>query len=878
MAHVDIPPNDAASVSFPIIPLELGLFPIRVYAYSTWGNDAVEKILYVEGEGLEKIHTVSVMLDPSGKRLVRDKVNNVTFDLLNEVDEAGHKQKVHLDLDLPQNVVPETEKCTVSAIGVDTLLKLPTGCGEQNLIHLAPNVYVMRYLKATGRLMPEVEKKARVFMRQGMLRQLTFRKEDGSFATWPHADSSTWLTAFALKVMTESKTFIAVDNNVTCKALTWLLNRHKTDGSFMEDSWVMHKEMLGGTTGETTLAAFVLIAILESDCKPEGEYDVDESRLRTISYLESKLEELDRPLAVAMTTYALALAYSPSRHRANEILRNIAERTPEGFIHWGAGDVENFKIDLKPHWFNKEPNALAVEATAYALLAQLEMGEIQYSNQIVGWLLQQRESHGSFVSTQDTVIGLQALSEYSVRTYSAILDMTCHITSEADQNFQRLISLRHEDALVLKSVPQVPTGGKLMFEAAGTGVGMMQVEVRFNVPQEGDACKFDVSVVSRRLSHMVYQFFSHNSRSDCEPCAESCDDAEEEEDEEDYETFTFPSIIPRIQRIDLDKDEGNVGSRIGRPFSRIGRPLSRFRRSVSARNLCVEVCVRYQGERETGMSVLDVGLFTGYQPIDADLDAMKAKGKIQHYEKSQRSLILYIEEISNKKTECYKFRAKQKHIVENIQPAKVQVFDYYNPTERCTYFYKPDNVSGHLTNFCDDKKSICQCLEGRCSRCEDDWYGKKWQEIIKYACQNTTYVLQIKILDMQVESTGFQRVLAVVQKVIYSDGMLKLQQKDKLILLKRSSCMCPYFTVGKIYTLMARDPKRFRDNDGNLVHAFLMDKMAVVTQIYKSRQKNLSGMQKQMARQFRRFQKRLLRKGCRNHRKKGRILHSFPGK
>ncbi|ESO83809.1 hypothetical protein LOTGIDRAFT_132948, partial [Lottia gigantea] len=48
MAHVDIPPNDAASVSFPIIPLELGLFPIRVYAYSTWGNDAVEKILYVE--------------------------------------------------------------------------------------------------------------------------------------------------------------------------------------------------------------------------------------------------------------------------------------------------------------------------------------------------------------------------------------------------------------------------------------------------------------------------------------------------------------------------------------------------------------------------------------------------------------------------------------------------------------------------------------------------------------------------------------------------------------------------------------------------------------------------------------------------------------
>ena len=51
--------------------------------------------------------------------------------------------------------------------GVEELLRLPTGCGEQNLIYLGPNVYTTRYLKAVGRLTSTIEKKARAFIRQG---------------------------------------------------------------------------------------------------------------------------------------------------------------------------------------------------------------------------------------------------------------------------------------------------------------------------------------------------------------------------------------------------------------------------------------------------------------------------------------------------------------------------------------------------------------------------------------------------------------------------------------------------------------------------------------------------------------------------------------
>ena len=34
--------------------------------------------------------------------------------------------------------------------GLERLIKLPTGCGEQTMSKLVPNIYILRYLKATN--------------------------------------------------------------------------------------------------------------------------------------------------------------------------------------------------------------------------------------------------------------------------------------------------------------------------------------------------------------------------------------------------------------------------------------------------------------------------------------------------------------------------------------------------------------------------------------------------------------------------------------------------------------------------------------------------------------------------------------------------------
>nr|AVP12644.1 complement C3-like protein 1 [Littorina littorea] len=887
---VEVAPNDATSVYFPIVPLEMGKFPVRVFAISAWGRDAVEKTLRVEGEGLEKVHTVSVLLDPSGKRFVRDRRGNQTFSLTNTVVAEEQKQEVQLDLDLPSEVIPDTESCTVSAMGdllgptvrgivdgAEEMLRLPTGCGEQNLIYMGPNVYTMRYLKAVGRLTSTIEKKARAYIRQGLMRQMTFRKDDGSYGTWPHADSSTWLTAFAMKVLCQTNNFVPVDMNATCVSLHWLRTRQRTDGSFMEDVWVTHREMLGGVNGDMSVTAFVLIAMLECPCM---EQDRGDMIARAMQYLEHRLEVKQRPLTAAITAYALALAGSEWSREFNMKLMDQVLSTPQGLKYWSYAGDEDFGEEDKPYWYVKKPGALAVETTAYALLTQLTMNDVTASNPIVAWLLQQREEHGSFVSTQDTVIALQALSEYSIKSFSAILDMTCHVTSEVDDKFQKTFSLTREDALVLKSVPEVPTGGKLLFEASGTGVGVMHVDVRFNVPHDNNVCRFDLTVTSRRLSSMLQHFFwqpQHQQR--CEPCSMDCDEREEEEEEEDIENFTFPPIIPRIrEKLGLDKDRKRqpptthtAGTRVGRPMSRIGRiprgPRARARRSAliasSARVLCIEVCTRYRGDRETGMSVIDVGLFTGYKPITSDLHKLKEKGKVDHYEMSQRSVILYIDEISHEKRHCVKFRTKQVHVVENLQPAKVQVYDYYNPEERCTVFYKPDNASGHLANFCDEQKRICQCLEGRCGTCEETYAQKTWQELYRTACHNTSNALVVKILDRDLEKVGFERLLGVVEQAMHQPGKLQVSVGDKVVLLKRDSCICPRVQVGKSYLLLLQLPKKFKDVEGNQVFVFLLDKRAVVSEYQDPKDRSLSKPLRRQARKLARVARRLTRKRCR---------------
>ena len=61
-------------------------------------------------------------------------------------------------LEIPNNAIQGSESGEVIVIGdvmgptlknLDKLLKLPFGCGEQNMINFAPNLYILDYLHGT---------------------------------------------------------------------------------------------------------------------------------------------------------------------------------------------------------------------------------------------------------------------------------------------------------------------------------------------------------------------------------------------------------------------------------------------------------------------------------------------------------------------------------------------------------------------------------------------------------------------------------------------------------------------------------------------------------------------------------------------------------
>ena len=55
-------------------------------------------------------------------------------------------------------------------LNVGNLLRLPYGCGEQNMINFAPGIYIMQYLFTVGQLTTSIENKAKNIMTTGNLK------------------------------------------------------------------------------------------------------------------------------------------------------------------------------------------------------------------------------------------------------------------------------------------------------------------------------------------------------------------------------------------------------------------------------------------------------------------------------------------------------------------------------------------------------------------------------------------------------------------------------------------------------------------------------------------------------------------------------------
>ncbi|ROI16513.1 Alpha-2-macroglobulin-like protein 1 [Anabarilius grahami] len=415
--------------------------------------DVVTRSLLVLPEGVERTNTQSWLLCPKGNVLSED-----------------------VTLTFPTNVVQGSARCSVSVLGdimgralknLDKLLRMPLGNGEQNMIFLSLNIYILLYLEVTGQLTAAIQETGIGYLQSGYQGQLYYRHEDGSFRTFVYDESNTWLTAFVLRTFGQARQFIFIDPHVLQSAKDWLISKQGSDGCFIQQGTLHHYDMKGGVGDGVTMTAYVVVSLLEL-----GVPVTDPVVVNALSCLRPVVGNLGNTYVMALLAYTFSLAgETNTRSQLLTALNNnaISEGTK---VHWSQ---------------TSSGDTLAVEISSYVLLAvlteqPLTTATLGYANRIVNWLVTQQNPYGGFSSIQDTVVALHALSVYAAQVFSLDGSSTVTVQSSVAGGESYSFTVNRDNRLLYQEKPLKNVPGKYSVKVKGSTCVSVQVACFYNIP------------------------------------------------------------------------------------------------------------------------------------------------------------------------------------------------------------------------------------------------------------------------------------------------------------------------------------------------------------------------------------------------------------
>ncbi|MEW5804453.1 MAG: alpha-2-macroglobulin family protein [bacterium] len=625
---IEIKANDLGGAQFKIRPKLLGTKQIKITARSSAAADAAIKTMIIEPEGVAREIVENVILSAGGSKVCNTAIATPV------VEGSGRAY-----------LCATSNYLTQTIDGLDALLKMPCGCGEQNMILLAPDIYITQYLKQSGQIKPEIMAKAEKLMVTGYQRELTYQRNDGSFSAFGQSDNegSLWLTAFVLKVFSEGKDLIYIDDSVLQSAKSWIIAHQNSDGSFDSIGFIHHQDMMGGLQGKAALTAYIAIALLRAQ-------DAS-SAARAIGYLETqyedRLSEITDSYTMAILCYAFELAKSRMKDAAYARLMELAKEDEQG-IFWnsrGASEITDQDGSVRATKA-AGPASAQVETSAYALLALIEHGDKVNAGRAAKWLVSRRNSSGGFSSTQDTVVALEALTAYS-KGVQADVDLTIEIETRpgTSSSTRKEIKIGSENFDVLQSI-EVAINEEIAISAAGRGDAVIQVVTRFNLPQPPKMNEtFKISVDYDTNQVEVNDLVKVSVEVEFNP----------------------PSIIlfENMPETDLKapQNDSSIASSAIIPIEPPITIMPPIRPPIL----------------EAGMVVLDISIPTGFSAVAESLEELiKAQKKMKRYEIAGRKVILFIENMLAGEKLAFSFDALALYPVK-AKATSSQAYSYYQP-------------------------------------------------------------------------------------------------------------------------------------------------------------------------------------------------------
>jgi hypothetical protein len=455
---VKVESGHVGASQFTVSANRIGKFKLTLRAHMDGVNGA---------EGRDDIIVREIEVIPNGRE--QNLVVNGHLD-----HEASH------ELDFPANAIPDATTVLVRLYpgplsqvieGMDSILRMPSGCFEQTSSSTYPNVLALDYMKRTKKLTPEVHAKAEGFIANGYQRLLTFEVPGGGFSWFGQAPANKILTSYGLMEFSDMAKVSEVDPKLIERTRTWLIAQQQADGSWRPDTQFINE----GATNRYNSNVLRITAYIAWSLANTGYQGPSVEKAQR--YVESHMDEKPDTYTLAVIAN-FAVDYAKDREftrRAMQALLDArTEKDEQAF--WSAEETGVYATGA----------SAAIETTGLAAQALLKWGEaLGVARKAMNFISAKKGAQGNWGTTQATIMALRALLLAS-RMSAADVRGTVHVAVSGKPAETLELTPENNDLLhqfVFKAVDAgAASSVQLSFE--GKGGLAYQVVGRYFMPWE----------------------------------------------------------------------------------------------------------------------------------------------------------------------------------------------------------------------------------------------------------------------------------------------------------------------------------------------------------------------------------------------------------
>ena len=251
-------------------------------------------------------------------------------------------------------------------------------------------------MKRTRQVTPKLQLKAEQYINLGYQRLLTFEVSGGGFDWYGRSPSRIVLSAYGLLQFYDMSKVYGIDGRVIKRTRRFLLRNQRQDGS-----WDLSRSggsyHWGKVKTPLPVTAYVAWALLETGLRG-GAVD------RAVAYIKRNISKTDDPYILALAGNALAL-HSPRGKLTRRLLARLdrlKKVSKDGkTASWSAAHRTIY---------HGSGRAGSVETSALAVLALIKGKTFTRTvNKGLLHLVQAKDAHGTWYSTQATILAMKAL-------------------------------------------------------------------------------------------------------------------------------------------------------------------------------------------------------------------------------------------------------------------------------------------------------------------------------------------------------------------------------------------------------------------------------------------------------------------------------------